>query len=111
LWSAFEAVAKHGTTEFLLVSGSSGMGKSAIVKELDRALGLRPGMFVSGKFDQYTGHVPYAPLSQAFAMLVRNLLITPEAELALWRDALTQALGDHARLICELRRIMHDSTP
>ncbi|MDC3962666.1 AAA family ATPase [Polyangium jinanense] len=99
---AFERVATEGTAGLLLISGPSGIGKSVVARELDRALLARPGWFASGKFDQYKGNIPYAPLSQAFGTLVRQLLTRSEEELAPWREALVRALGPNAPLMCEL---------
>ncbi|HXZ08667.1 MAG TPA: AAA family ATPase, partial [Paraburkholderia sp.] len=55
-----------------------------------------------GKFDQYKRDIPYSTLVQAFQSLVRPLLGKPDTELASWRDALLEALGDHARLMTDL---------
>ncbi|MDI1432507.1 trifunctional serine/threonine-protein kinase/ATP-binding protein/sensor histidine kinase [Polyangium sorediatum] len=99
---AFERVATEGTAGLLLISGPSGIGKSVVARELDRALLARPGWFASGKFDPYKGNIPYAPLAQAFGALVRQLLTRSEEELAWWREALVRTLGPNARLMCEL---------
>ena len=83
----------------MLVSGYSGIGKSAVVNELHRALVPTRGLFASGKFDQYKRDIPYATLAQAFQGLVRPLLGLSEAELAGWREALHEALGPNAKLM------------
>jgi PAS domain S-box-containing protein len=101
LLAAFERTVSSGTPQLVLISGHSGIGKSAVVNELHRALVPR-GLFASGKFDQYQHDIPYATLAQAFQGLVRALLAKSEAELAGWREALQQALGPGARLIVDL---------
>ena len=78
----------NGTTELVLVSGYSGIGKSSVVNELHKALVPPRGLFASGKFDQYKRDIPYATLAQAFQSLVREILGKSEAELGQWRDAL-----------------------
>ncbi len=60
------------------------------------------GCFASGKFDQYKRDVPYATLAQAFQGLIRRLLGQSDAELAVWRDALREALGPNAGLMVDL---------
>ena len=70
-----------GRPELVLVSGYSGIGKSAVVDELHKPLVLPRGLFASGKFDQYKRDIPYATLVQAFQSLVRPLLSKTEAEL------------------------------
>jgi PAS domain S-box-containing protein len=86
----------------VLVSGYSGIGKSAVVNELHKALVPPLGLFASGKFDQYKRDIPYATLGQAFQSLVRSLLTRSEAELGRWRDALRGALGPNGQLIVNL---------
>ena len=86
----------------MLVSGYSGIGKSAVVNELHKALVPPRGLFASGKFDQYKRDIPYATLAQAFQSLVRTLLSKSEAELSRWRDALVEALGPNGRLMVDL---------
>jgi serine/threonine protein kinase len=100
--AAFDRVVTHGTTELVLVSGYSGVGKSSVVNELHKALVPRRGLFASGKFDQYKRDIPYATLAQAFQTLVRQILVKSEAEVSQWRHALLEALGPNGQLIANL---------
>ncbi|WGD50328.1 AAA family ATPase [Bradyrhizobium sp. CB1650] len=102
LLAAFERVAQSGAPELVLVSGYSGIGKSAVVNELHKALVPPRGMFASGKFDQYKRDVPYATLAQALQGLIRPLLGKSEAELARWRAVFVEALKPHGRLMIDL---------
>jgi len=51
LLAAFDRVVAQGTTELVLVSGYSGVGKSSVVNELHRVLVPPRGLFAAGKFD------------------------------------------------------------
>jgi predicted ATPase len=102
LLAAFDRVVTSGAPELVLLSGYSGIGKSAVVHELHKALVPLRGLFASGKFDQLKRDIPYATLVQAFQTLVRPLLGKSEAELASWRDTLLGALGPNGRLIVDL---------
>ena len=115
LLAAFDRVVAGGRPELVLVSGYSGIGKSAVVSELHKALVPVRGLFASGKFDQYKRDIPYATLAEAFRSLIRALLSKSEAELLTWREALTEALGPNGRLIValvpELRLIIGEQPP
>ena len=102
LLASFSRVVASGTSELVLVSGYSGIGKSSVVNELHKVLVPPRGLFVSGKFDQYKRDIPYGTLVQAFQSLIRPLLGKGEAELSTWRDALHKALGPNGRLILDL---------
>ena len=91
-----------GASEMLLVAGHSGIGKSALVNEVQQAIVARRGCFLSGKFDQLQRDVPYAPLIQAFQGLVRQLLGQPDDTLRSWADKLRAALGDGLGVIVGL---------
>jgi serine/threonine protein kinase len=52
LIASYDRVVTHGTTELVLVSGYSGIGKSSVVNELHKVLVPPRGLFASGKFDQ-----------------------------------------------------------
>ena len=102
LLASFDRVVANGTSELVLVSGYSGIGKSSVVNELHKALVPPRGLFASGKFDQYKRDIPYATLGQAFQSLVRSLLTQSEEELGRWREALREALGPNGQLIVNL---------
>jgi PAS domain S-box-containing protein len=102
LLTAFEHVLSHGTTEVVLVSGYSGVGKSSIVNELHKSLVPTRGLFATGKFDQYQRDIPYATIAKAFQGLVRPLLGQSQTELARWRDRLLEALSPNAALLINL---------
>ena len=115
LLAAFDRVVAGGRPEFVLVSGYSGIGKSAIVNELHRPLVPPRGLFASGKFDQYKRDIPYATLAQAFQSLTRPLLSKSEEDLRPWRDALHDALDPNGQLMValvpELKAIIGEQPP
>lgn len=115
LLTAFDRVVAGGRPELVLVSGYSGIGKSAVVNELHKPLVPPRGIFASGKFDQYKRDIPYATLAQAFQSLIRPLLSKNEADLSQWRDALREALHPNGllmvELVPELKHILGEQPP
>ncbi|WP_432809661.1 trifunctional serine/threonine-protein kinase/ATP-binding protein/sensor histidine kinase [Pantanalinema sp. GBBB05] len=91
-----------GQTEMMLVAGYSGIGKSALVNEIHKSVVRQRGYFITGKFDQFKRNIPYASLIQAFQELVRQLLTESEAQIAVWREKLSQALAPNGQVIIEV---------
>jgi len=74
LLEAFERVVATSRFELALVAGYSGVGKSAVVNELQKAIVLPRGFFIAGKFDKHKSDIPYSTLAQAFQILIRQIL-------------------------------------
>ncbi len=115
LLAVFDRVVAGGRPELVLVSGFSGIGKSAVVNELHKPLVLPRGLFASGKFDQYRRDIPYATLAQAFQSLIRPLLSRSEEELSKWRKDLHEALDPNGQLMVglvpELKAVIGEQPP
>lgn len=96
--------------QLVLINGYSGVGKSALVRELyrplSRSLATRQGHFVTGKYDQSqevgANSIPYQAFSQAFNQLCRYLLTESPAQLAYWRETILHAVGTNARLLTDI---------
>lgn len=101
LLEAFDRVSQ-GRTELLLVAGYSGVGKTALVHEVQKPITSRQGYFIAGKFDQLQRNVPYASLIQAFQELTRQLLTETSANVVRWHALLADALGSNARVIVDV---------
>ena len=101
LLELFEA-AVAGRSEFCLVHGYSGVGKSALVNEIDRPLVRERGFLVQGKFEQFQHGEAYTAIAAAFRGLVQQALAEPEAQLAIWRQQLLDVLAPNARLVVDL---------
>ncbi|MET4278863.1 MULTISPECIES: AAA family ATPase [unclassified Bradyrhizobium] len=102
LLAAFDRVVKHGGSELVLVSGYSGIGKSSVVNELHKVIVLPRGIFISGKFDLRLRDTPHSTLAQAFQGLIQQLLSDHTGNVARWRDAIKEAVGNHGRLLTDL---------
>ncbi|MEP6490689.1 ATP-binding sensor histidine kinase [Microcoleus vaginatus] len=99
--AAFERISQ-GTSEMILVSGYSGIGKTALINEIDGQIVRRKGYFTSGKCDQFKRGIPYAALIQAFQTLIRQLLTESKEKVEIWKNKLLKALGTNGRVIIEV---------
>ncbi len=94
---------RRGNSELMLISGTSGIGKSILVNELkDYLLTSMDGYFISGKFDQMKRNIPYAPLIQALDELIKQILSESEDQISVWRKRLLKALGPNSQVVIDV---------
>ncbi len=92
-----------GNAEFVLVAGYSGIGKSALVHELHKALIKHRGYFVIGKCDQqFRRNIPYDSLIQSFQELIRQILMQSRESIKSWKEKLLNVLGNNSQLIIDV---------
>ncbi|MFP2924555.1 AAA family ATPase [Pyxidicoccus sp. 3LG] len=93
--------ASAGGCEAVLVSGYSGVGKSALVNEIHKPIVRLRGSFSSGKFDQLQ-NAPYRALIEAFQGLIRERLAESQEAVAALKARLAEALGPNTAVILEV---------
>jgi histidine kinase len=101
LLAAFSVVS-NGGSEVILVSGYSGIGKSALVNQVHQPILRQRGYFITGKFEQFKRSIPLTAFFQAFESLVRIILTEDSKRLLQWRQKLETALGENGQLIVEV---------
>lgn len=99
---AFEHMLKSNRTELLLVSGYSGVGKTALVRSLYEPLARQWGFALCGKSDQLKRDIPFATITQAFQELVQYILTESEEQIAYWTEKLQEELGSGLGLVARL---------
>lgn len=87
------ARAVQGTVVLGLVSGYSGIGKSALVWAILPHVTAVGGTIVEGKYDQYHHETPYSAIVEAFRGLLRRILSGTQTDIAVWRERITEILG------------------
>jgi predicted ATPase/serine phosphatase RsbU (regulator of sigma subunit)/tRNA A-37 threonylcarbamoyl transferase component Bud32 len=101
LLQAFERVSQ-GTTEMMLIAGYSGVGKTALVREVHKPMTEKRGSFAAGKFDQYQKNIPYSAMTQAFNEFCRYLLMESAETLANWQTKILAAVGNNGQIIIDV---------
>ena len=101
LLDAYQRVC-NGTVELMLVAGYSGIGKSALINEIQKPIVESRGYFSSGKYDQFKRDVPYSAITGAFSGLIKEILTESEDRIATWKSNFLEALGPNAQVIVEI---------
>jgi PAS domain S-box-containing protein len=107
LLDAFERVAEkagesESNSELMLVSGFSGIGKTAVINEIHKPLVKQRGYFIKGKFDQFNRNMPLSALVQAFQELMAQLLCESDQSLSDWKHKILKAIGENGQLIIDV---------
>ncbi len=114
LLAAFGQVA-NGASELMLVTGFSGIGKTAVVNEVHKPIVQRRGYFIKGKFDQFNRNIPFSAFVQAFRSLIGQLLSESDWELAIWKAKILATVGESGQVLIEvipeLERIIGQQPP
>ena len=88
-----------GAPQLVTIVGGSGVGKSALVGELQRPLAATRGALARGKFDQLSRSVPYVAMTQAMTALIDSLLTSDDNQLIVWQARLRDAVGGLGRAV------------
>jgi len=91
-----------GEKELLLVAGYAGVGKTRLVRELQRIVLEKQGYFIESKFEQLQRAVPYWGWIQAFAMQVNYLLMENEANIDQWKRRILNAVGNIGKVLTDV---------
>ncbi|KAL0481436.1 hybrid signal transduction histidine kinase K [Acrasis kona] len=70
----FEQVCSTGKMQVIFVSGYSGIGKSSLIREIQKTVQLHNGHFITGKFDQFERNIAYSAISDALQSLIKQII-------------------------------------
>ena len=101
LLTTFERASK-GKSEMLLVTGYSGVGKSAVIGELQNPVAGRHGYFISGNFGKLNRGSAYSAITQAFQGLIQLIMGEPETRVLAWKEKLLSSLGENGQIIIDV---------
>ncbi|TGK15231.1 GAF domain-containing protein [Leptospira fluminis] len=102
LLGEFKEVAADGKTKMVLIAGYSGVGKSSLVREINKPLTESKGYFITGKFDQYNRNLPFSAVIQVFSSLIELILTEPPERIEAWRSKIRKALGANGKVVTDV---------
>ncbi|NEQ51710.1 MAG: AAA family ATPase, partial [Leptolyngbya sp. SIO3F4] len=101
LLDAFEHVTR-GSAELILVAGYSGIGKTAVIREIHKPITRQKGYFIQGKFDQFNRNIPFSAFVLAFRDLMGQLLGEPDTALAMWKTKILEVVGNNGQVLIDV---------
>ena len=114
LLNSFERVSQ-GQAELILIVGSAGIGKTAVINEIHKPIVRKCGYFIKGKYDQFDRNIPFSALIQSFRDLIGQMLSESGAQLAEWKSQILAAVGKNGgvllAVIPELAQIIGEQPP
>ncbi|MBA3662202.1 MAG: diguanylate cyclase [Gammaproteobacteria bacterium] len=101
LLEVFSHIAQ-GQKELLFVQGYAGIGKTSLIKEIQKPITEQRGYFISGKFDQLKRVTPYTGFIEAFQNLIKQLLMESHEQLEAYRQDFLKALGNNGQVMVDI---------
>ncbi|GAA3935384.1 AAA family ATPase [Litoribacillus peritrichatus] len=95
-----------GNFETVIVGGYSGVGKSALINEIQKPLVAKRGLYTQGKYDQFKKAQPYSAILQALTDIVRQILTKQQNQVDEWADILIKALNGEGQCLVEVLPIL-----
>lgn len=92
----------NGRKSLLTVSGASGIGKTSLIREIQKPVVSRQGYYTEGKFDQFERSTPYSAIVQATTSLVRQILTENQEQIENWKYRFLQALEGNGQLVIDV---------
>lgn len=96
IFKAYQKIV-YGRSRLVLVAGSSGVGKTALVNEVRKPITEHNGNFYAGKFDQMNKKIPYSSVVQALNTAIDEILNSNQRDI--WIKKLEQSLDANLSLL------------
>ncbi len=102
LVDTFYRMYQNGKPELSVITGTAGVGKSGLVKEIYKPISAARGYLISGEYEQYTKNLPFSGIIKAFSNLIRILLTETPEEIDNWKKRIESQLGDNAKIVMDV---------
>ncbi|MEM7017565.1 MAG: AAA family ATPase, partial [Pseudomonadota bacterium] len=93
---------KQGGRGTIVISGENGVGKSALLDEIEAYINSHNGYVIRIASQRLHRDTPYATLFSAVRKLIQQILGESETRLSNWRERLQTAVGNNGQLIIDV---------
>ena len=90
-----------GNTNFLAISGFSGVGKTSVVDRAQQLYFSEFCLYSKGKFDQISRRIPYSAILQALTGVIDKIVFLPREERNAIAEQIRKSVGDHLGLLID----------
>jgi predicted ATPase/signal transduction histidine kinase len=101
-FSRLASLENKSGVEIVLVTGYSGVGKTAVVHEIHKPIAQKRGYFISGKYQQLKRNIPFSGLIEALRGLIQQLLSESDTQIKSWKERILLALGEEGKVITDI---------
>ena len=96
------ASASRGAKEMVLLTGKAGMGRTAVLQEVERRIPPEQGRLLSSHLNQADRALPYAALVHVIRAFAKQVLAERDDQLAAWRRLLSEAIAPSGQILLDL---------
>ncbi|HPS57310.1 MAG TPA: PAS domain S-box protein [Spirochaetota bacterium] len=88
--------------EVVFIYGGAGCGKSALIDEVRKIAAVNRTYFLAGRHQENQHNTPYSALAEALSGMIKQILSESSDRINLWKETLTNALGENGKLITDI---------
>ena len=92
----------RGPAELALVAGPAGIGKTAMIHEVQKTIAEKRGFFIKGRFEQFRQSTRYSAYIEALRDLMGQLLAEDAAQREKWKSRILTALGESGQVVVDV---------
>lgn len=92
-------VIDENKSSLIFVSGHSGIGKTALVRNAISICDINNFIYLEGKCDQYYNDKPYAPITLALQQFLNKVFTQPKKIYNQWKEIIKREIGDYSHIV------------
>jgi predicted ATPase/signal transduction histidine kinase len=92
----------QGKIEVVFVDGDSGVGKTAVVNQIQRNVALKNGYFITGKYEESPSDIPLIAFVEAIRGLIEQIETETDTQIRTWKNKILSAFQGEGRVITDI---------